>query len=100
MAKNETVPAKGMQAGVGLASAIAAETLANVVNGKPAAKGVYIKNGDATDLIFVGLEEGASSSNRSYEIGPGEEAFFPIQDPWNLYIFASANTPGYTWYSV
>lgn len=98
MAKNETVPSKGMKAGNDFAALVPTK-IDFLPEGFKAAKGIWLKNLDSTDAIFISTGD-ATVSNYSYTLIPLAEVFIPIEDPQSLWVFASANAPEFTWFSV
>lgn len=94
----ESVEAKIIQSGTGAAS-VAAEKLDGVVNNRKAAKGVTIKNLDASIVIYVGKSDTVSATT-GFALAGGDSIKLEIEDPWSLYVIAASGTPAYSWIAV
>ena len=91
---NETVDLQSFQAAVGSVGTSAAQ-LATVLSGKPAYKGVTIKNTHASNNLFVGKSDVTATTG--FELGPDESIELVIKQPSELYVIASGASTTYTW---
>ena len=91
---NETISIKSLQAGTGTVG-VTATPLVGATNNR-VYKGVWIRNTDAANTLYVGTSRVTTTEN-GHAIPPGEIIVLELEDPSEVYVLGSADPTAYSW---